>query len=92
MRGTQWKAFIDKAINTMENHPKDTTLLQNLGVDRLASLALRVVEAFPQYSESHPETTQRFLSLVKEWPFRSHIEFLHPEEIQALVEEYNLQL
>ena len=58
MRGTQWKAFIDKAINTMENHPKDATLLQNLGVDRLASLALRVVEAFPQYSESHPETTR----------------------------------
>lgn len=92
MRGTQWKAFIEKSCEEMEQFPKDPTLLQQLGADRGVGLAKRVHECFPHYAESHPVTSERFLKLFNQWSFRSHIEFLSPEQVEQLVEEFGLRL
>jgi len=92
MRGTQWKAFIEKSCLEMEQFPEQPNLLQQLGVDRGVALAKRVHECFPQYAESHPVTSERFLKLYGGWKFRSHIEFMTPEQVEALVEEFGIQL
>lgn len=92
MRGTQWKAFIEKTCIEMEQLPEDAPLLKTLGVDRGAALAQRVFELFPQYAESHPILSERFQTLLKNWKFRSHLEFMTPEQVLEVVMEYDLQL
>jgi len=91
MRGTQWQSFIEKTCVEMEQLPEDAPLLKTLGVDRGVALAKRIHELFPQYAESHPVLSERFTNLLKDWKFRSHLEFMTPEEIVRVVTENNLR-